>query len=62
MTRSDVDEVIRTLADNNAYTIADNIEGEDKFGKLLSFNNTSYCGALCAELKPWVIDLELLAA
>jgi N4-gp56 family major capsid protein len=32
MTRSDVDEVIRTLADNNAYTIADNIEGEDKFG------------------------------
>jgi N4-gp56 family major capsid protein len=32
LTRSDVDEVIRTLADNNAYTIADNIEGEDKFG------------------------------
>lgn len=32
ITRSDVDEVIRTLADNNAYTIADNIEGEDKFG------------------------------
>jgi len=32
ITRSDVDEIIRTLADNNAYTIADNIEGEDKFG------------------------------
>ena len=32
LTRSDIDEVIRTLADNNAYTIADNIEGEDKFG------------------------------
>ncbi len=32
LTRSDVDEVIRTLADNNAYTIADNIEGADKFG------------------------------
>ena len=32
MTRSDVDEVIRTLADNNAYTIADNIRGEDRFG------------------------------
>jgi len=32
ITRSDVDEVIRTLADNNAYTIADNIEGEDRFG------------------------------
>ena len=32
ITRSDVDEIIRSLADNNAYTIADNIEGEDKFG------------------------------
>jgi len=32
MTRSDVDAVIRSLADNNAYTISDNIEGEDKFG------------------------------
>lgn len=32
MTRSDVDTVIRTLADNNAYTIADNIEGENRFG------------------------------
>ena len=32
MVRSDIDEVIRTLADNNAYTIADNIEGEDRFG------------------------------
>ena len=32
LTRSDVDEVIRSLADNNAYTIADNIIGEDRFG------------------------------
>lgn len=32
MSRTDVDEVIRTLADNNAYTIAEHIEGEDKFG------------------------------
>lgn len=32
LTRSDVDSVIRTLANNNAYTIADNIEGEDRFG------------------------------
>lgn len=32
ITRSDIDGVIRTLANNNAYTIADNIEGEDKFG------------------------------
>lgn len=30
--RSDVDAIIRTLAGNNAYTISDNIEGEDKFG------------------------------
>lgn len=32
ITRTDVDEVVRTLLDNNAYTIMDNIEGEDKFG------------------------------
>lgn len=32
ITRSDVDEVVRLLLDNNAYTIMDNIEGEDKFG------------------------------
>lgn len=30
--RSDVDEVIKTLAGNNAYTISDSIEGDDKFG------------------------------
>ena len=30
--RSDVDTVVRTLLNNNAYTIMDNIEGEDKFG------------------------------
>ena len=49
MTRSDVDLVIRTLADNNAYTIADNIEGDDKFGKM------------CAESKSFLIDLEAAA-
>lgn len=32
MTRSDVDSVIQTLTTNNAYTISDYIEGEDKFG------------------------------
>lgn len=32
ITRADVDEVVRSLLDNNAYTILDNIEGEDKFG------------------------------
>ena len=32
ITRSDVDVVVATLLTNNAYTIMDNIEGEDKFG------------------------------
>ena len=32
ITRSDVDVVVRSLLNNNAYTIMDNIEGEDKFG------------------------------
>jgi N4-gp56 family major capsid protein len=32
VTRADVDTVVRTLLNNNAYTIMDNIEGEDKFG------------------------------
>ena len=32
ITRSDIDDVVRTLLGNNAYTILDNIEGEDKFG------------------------------
>ncbi len=32
ITRSDVDTVVRTLLNNNAYTIMDNIEGQDKFG------------------------------
>ncbi len=32
ITRSDVDTVIRALLNNNAYTIMDSIEGQDKFG------------------------------
>lgn len=32
ITRSDVDLVIRTLSNNDAYTISDYIEGENKFG------------------------------
>lgn len=32
ITRSDVDTVVRALLNNNAYTIMDNIEGQDKFG------------------------------
>ena len=46
LTRSDVDDVVRALLGNNAYTILDNIEGENKFGKM------------CAELKSFLIDLE----
>jgi N4-gp56 family major capsid protein len=32
ITRSDVGTVVRTLLDNNAYTILDNIEGKNEFG------------------------------
>ena len=32
LTLGDVSEVTRVLVGNNAYTISDNIEGEDKFG------------------------------
>jgi N4-gp56 family major capsid protein len=32
ITRSDCDAVIRTLANNNAYTISDYIQGENRFG------------------------------
>jgi N4-gp56 family major capsid protein len=32
LTRSDVDNVVSALLGANAYTILDNIEGEDKFG------------------------------
>ena len=32
LTRSDVDTVVEGLVGNNAYTIMDNIEGEDRFG------------------------------
>lgn len=32
ITRADVDTVVRTLLNANAYTIMDNIEGDDKFG------------------------------
>ena len=32
LTRSDVDDVVKTLLGNNAYTILDNIRAEDRFG------------------------------
>ncbi len=38
ITRSDVDTIVRTLLNNNAYTILDNIEGEDKFGTAPKMN------------------------
>jgi N4-gp56 family major capsid protein len=50
LTRSDVNEVIRTLLDNDAVSILDEIEGENRFGKM------------CAEVKSWVIDLEPVVA
>ncbi len=48
ITRFDVDGVVQDLLTNNAYTILDNIEGEDKFGRF------------CAEVKSFLIGLELL--
>jgi N4-gp56 family major capsid protein len=47
---SDFSLAAATLDTNNAYKFVSGIEGMDRFGKL------------CAELKPWVIDLECLAA
>jgi len=32
LTRADVDAVVRALLNNNAYTIMDNLEGENRFG------------------------------
>jgi hypothetical protein len=47
---SDFSLVATTLDTNNAYKFMSGIEGMDRFGKV------------CAELKPWVIDLECLTA
>lgn len=49
ITRSDVDTVVRALLNNNAYTILDNIEGEDKFGTAPKMNG---------RIKSSLIDLE----
>lgn len=32
LTRSDINDIVRTLLGNDAYTVLDNIEGDDKFG------------------------------
>ena len=47
---SDFSLVAATLDSNNAYKFMSGIEGMNRFGKV------------CAELKPWVIDLEFLIA
>ena len=53
LTRSDVDDVVRTLLGNNAYTILDNIEGDDKFGTAPRMNG---------RFKSSLIDLETVLA
>jgi hypothetical protein len=53
LTRSDVDDVVRALLGNNAYTILDNIEGEDKFGTAPKMNG---------RFKFSLIDLEPVVA
>jgi hypothetical protein len=54
ITRSDVDTVVRALLNNNAYTIMDNIEGEDKFGTAPKIMNGRFKSSL--------IDLEAVVA
>lgn len=50
MTVSDVDDVVTILQNNSAEYITNIVEADLKFGKV------------CAEVKPWVIDLECLVA
>lgn len=52
ITRADINEVVATLLNNNAYTIMDNIEGEDKYGTAPKKNGRS---------KFSLIDLEAVA-
>jgi N4-gp56 family major capsid protein len=47
---TDVDDVFTVLQNNSAEYITNIVEADLKFGKM------------CAEVKPWVIDLECLAA
>lgn len=51
ITRSDIDGVVRSLLGSNAYTILDNIEGDDKFGTAPKLNG---------RFKSSLIDLEAL--
>ena len=50
LTRSDIDDVVRALLGNDAYTILDNIEGDDKFGTAPKW---------IGRFKSFLIDLEL---
>jgi hypothetical protein len=53
ITRTDVGVVVRTLLDNNAYTILDNIEGKDEFGTAPKMNG---------RFKSSLIDLKTVVA
>lgn len=50
MAIEDVDDVVTVLQNNSGEYITSIVEADLKFGKM------------CAELKPWVIDFEFLAA
>jgi len=52
ITRSDVNTIVQSLLNNNAYTIMDNIEGEDKFGTAPKIDG---------RFKSSLIDLEAVA-
>jgi len=52
LAREDIDDIIRVLLSNNAYTISDGIEGEDRFGSapvrdaFFALGNTNLIGDL----------------
>lgn len=52
LSRADINDVIRVLMSNNAYTISEGIEGEDRFGSapvrdaFLALGNTNLIGDL----------------
>jgi len=51
LSKADIDAATKTLLGNDAEMISNVIEGRDAFGKL-----NAWCA--CAELKPFLIDLE----
>jgi hypothetical protein len=54
ITLADVQNIVRTLRNNSAYSFLSGISGENKFG--------SAPRIACGGFKPWIIDLECLAA